>query len=126
MTAAVSQLAERIKASGRHSTDDLGPLLVQAESIAADLSQDPLTRALAHRAAGDALLCLTSSNSPAITTQKQFAFSKLWTNPSSWLERFTPDSFRYFLWAGSRNSSRAPTGLERCLNPPAIAGALPD
>jgi len=54
VTSAVSQLAERIKAVGRHSTNDVEPLLVQAESIASDQSQDLLTRALAHRAAGNA------------------------------------------------------------------------
>ncbi len=58
MSTAVAQLAEKIKDKGRHSTSELPPLLEQAEQLAADTSQDLLTRGLAHRAAGNALRLL--------------------------------------------------------------------
>ena len=58
MSTVVSQLAEQIREKGRHSTCDLPPLLEQAKALADDSSLDVLTRALAHRAAGNALRLL--------------------------------------------------------------------
>jgi CHAT domain-containing protein/exonuclease VII small subunit len=50
----VRQLAEAIKRKGQTSTKELPALLKAAEQLARDESQDVLTRALAHRAAGNA------------------------------------------------------------------------
>lgn len=58
MSAQVLELAEEIKEKGRRSTAELPPLLDKAEQLAQDSAQDPLTRALAHRAAGNALQLL--------------------------------------------------------------------
>jgi CHAT domain-containing protein len=55
----VVDLAAEIKERGRRSTAELPPLLEKAECLAADQTQDPLTRALAHRAAANALQLLT-------------------------------------------------------------------
>jgi len=52
------ELAEEIKEKGRRSTAELPLLLQQAEQLAEDESEDALTRALAHRAAGNALQLL--------------------------------------------------------------------
>jgi CHAT domain-containing protein/tetratricopeptide (TPR) repeat protein len=54
----VLELAEKIKEKGRRSALELPPLLEQAERFAADPTLDSLTRALAHRAAGNALQLL--------------------------------------------------------------------
>jgi len=56
--ACVTELAEQIKEKGRHSTSELPALLLRAEQLALDDSEDSLTRALAHRAAGNALRLL--------------------------------------------------------------------
>jgi CHAT domain-containing protein len=50
----VLELAEQIKEKGQTSTAELPELLRKAELLAHDSGQDPLTRALAHRAAGNA------------------------------------------------------------------------
>jgi CHAT domain-containing protein len=54
VSAQVVALAEEIKEKGRQSPADLTPLLHRAEQLAHDETQDVLTRALAHRAAGNA------------------------------------------------------------------------
>lgn len=54
MSSPVIELAEQIKQKGQRSTAELPELLQQAELLAHDSGQDPLTRALAHRAAGNA------------------------------------------------------------------------
>jgi tetratricopeptide (TPR) repeat protein len=54
----VAELAEEIKEKGRRSAAELPPLLEKAETLAHDESQDLLTRALAHRAAANALQLL--------------------------------------------------------------------
>jgi CHAT domain-containing protein len=51
---AVIELAQQIKEKGQRSTAELPELLQKAEAMAHDSRQDPLTRALAHRAAGNA------------------------------------------------------------------------
>src|SRR5712691_6888553 len=48
------ELAEQIKEKGQRSTGELPELLEKAEQLAQDATQDVLTRALAHRAAGNA------------------------------------------------------------------------
>jgi len=58
VSARVVELAEEIKEKGRRSTAELPLLLQKAEELAQDESQDALTRALAHRAAGNALQLL--------------------------------------------------------------------
>src|SRR5882724_11982038 len=59
VSARVVELAEEIKEKGRRSTAELPPLLQKAEQLAQDETQDSLTRALAHRAAGNALHLLS-------------------------------------------------------------------
>jgi tetratricopeptide (TPR) repeat protein len=54
----VVELAQEIKEKGRRSIAELPPLLQKAEQLAEDQTQDSLTRALAHRAAGNALQLL--------------------------------------------------------------------
>lgn len=54
----VLELAEEIKEKGRRSTRELPPLLQKAEQLAQDETQRPLIRALAFRAAGNALQLL--------------------------------------------------------------------
>jgi CHAT domain-containing protein len=58
MASLVAELAEEIKETGRRSAAELPPLLQKAEMLARDESQDLLTRALAHRAAANALQLL--------------------------------------------------------------------
>jgi tetratricopeptide (TPR) repeat protein len=55
----VADLAAEIKERGRRSAAELPPLLEKAEKLANDKTQEPLTRALAHRAAANALQLLT-------------------------------------------------------------------
>lgn len=55
----VADLAAKIKERGRRSAAELPPLLEKAEQLANDETLDPLTRALAHRAAANALQLLT-------------------------------------------------------------------
>ena len=50
----VIELAEQIKEKGQRSAGELPELLKKAEELANDAAQDILTRALAHRAAGNA------------------------------------------------------------------------
>jgi tetratricopeptide (TPR) repeat protein len=50
----VVELAEQIRLKGQRSTAELPELLKEAERLAHDETQDRLTRALAHRAAGNA------------------------------------------------------------------------
>src|SRR4026209_2701997 len=50
----VIELAESIKEKGRRSTQELPPLLQQAECLAADVHLNAVSRALAHRAAANA------------------------------------------------------------------------
>jgi len=50
----VEELAEAIKETGRRSAEELPPLLKKAEELAREQTADPFTRALAHRAAGNA------------------------------------------------------------------------
>lgn len=54
MLSQVFELAEQIKEKGQRSTSELPALLHKAERLAQDDTQDMLTRALAHRAAGNA------------------------------------------------------------------------
>lgn len=54
MSAQVIELAEKIKEKGQTSAAELPDLLRKAEELAHDGTQDVLTRALAHRAAGNA------------------------------------------------------------------------
>lgn len=58
MSTFVSRLAEEIKDKGRRSAAELPALLHEAEQLAEDKSQEPLIRALAYRAAGNALQLL--------------------------------------------------------------------
>lgn len=58
MSSLVVELTEKIKEKGRQSVAELPPLLQKAEQLAHDDAQDPLTRGLAHRAAGNALQLL--------------------------------------------------------------------
>jgi tetratricopeptide (TPR) repeat protein len=55
----VADLAAEIKERGRRSAAELPPLLERAEQLADDDTQELLTRALAHRAAANALQLLT-------------------------------------------------------------------
>ena len=59
----VLELAEQIKEKGQRSTAELPVLLQKAEALAHDSGQDPLTRALAHRAAGNAYQLLNQFQS---------------------------------------------------------------
>lgn len=54
MSVHVLELAEQIKEKGQRSAAELPGLLQKAEQLANDIAQDVLTRALAHRAAGNA------------------------------------------------------------------------
>jgi tetratricopeptide (TPR) repeat protein len=54
----VIELAEKIKEKGQNSAVELPELLRKAQELAFDEAQDVLTRALAHRAAGNALQLL--------------------------------------------------------------------
>jgi tetratricopeptide (TPR) repeat protein len=54
LSALVIELAEKIKKKGQTSADELPELLRRADELANDDAQDVLTRALAHRAAGNA------------------------------------------------------------------------
>ena len=54
MSVQVIELAERIKETGQRSVAELPGLLRKAEELAEDMTQDVLSRALAHRAAGNA------------------------------------------------------------------------
>ncbi len=58
MSSQVLELAEQIKEMGQQSAPELLPLLQKAERLAEDGAQDLLTRALAHRAAANALQIL--------------------------------------------------------------------
>ncbi len=58
MSIHVIELAERIKEKGQHSTTDLPQLLQEAETLADDATLDSFERALACRAAGNALQLL--------------------------------------------------------------------
>ncbi len=58
MSTQVFELAEQIKEKGQRSTAELPALLQKAEALANDKNQDSLTRALAYRAAGNALQIL--------------------------------------------------------------------
>jgi len=59
----VIELAEQIKETGQRSTAELPGLLRRAEELAADSTQDALSRALAHRAAGNAYQLLNQFQS---------------------------------------------------------------
>ena len=63
MSAQVIELAERIKQTGHRSTAELSGLLLKADQLAQDDAQDVLTRALAHRAAGNAYQLLNQFES---------------------------------------------------------------
>jgi CHAT domain-containing protein len=54
LSAEVIELAEKIKEKGQASASDLPDLLQKAEDLAQDAALDVLSRALAHRAAGNA------------------------------------------------------------------------
>ena len=56
----VRKLAEEIKDNALHGAAELPRLLIEAETICADETQDALTRALAHRAAANAEYLLNS------------------------------------------------------------------
>ena len=77
MSNAVLELAEAIKEKGRRSTHELPPLLEQAEQLARNEKLDPLSRALAYRAAGNALHLL--NNFQLALTNYDFAISILET-----------------------------------------------
>lgn len=63
MSTRVTELAEQIKETGQRSSAELPALLQKAVLLAEDNSQDILTRALAHRAAGNALQLLNEFQS---------------------------------------------------------------
>ena len=58
MSVSAVELAEKIKERGRLAPAELPPLLQEAQQLAQDKSQELLTRALAYRAAGNALQLL--------------------------------------------------------------------
>ena len=63
MSNRVIELARQIKVKGQRSTAELPELLKEAERLAHDETQDRLTRALAHRAAGNAHQLLNKKDS---------------------------------------------------------------
>jgi len=63
MSARVIELAEQIKETGHRSKAELPGLLLKADQLAHDKEQDVLTRALAHRAAGNAYQLLNQFES---------------------------------------------------------------
>ena len=67
----VIELAKQIKETGQRSITELPELLRKAEQLAQDDTQHMLTRALAHRAAGNAYPAAGGDQGTAASHQEQ-------------------------------------------------------
>lgn len=81
MSDAVIELAEQIKEKGQRSTAELPELLQKAELLAHDDAQDPYTRALAYRAAGNAHQLLNEFQSALESYDKATALLETLNEP---------------------------------------------
>jgi len=78
----VVELADAIKEKGRRSAEELPPLLERAEEFGRDEKLTPLSRALAWRAAGNALQLMNRFESALVRYDSAIAFLQEPSSPT--------------------------------------------